>query len=182
MSKWSVWVFTFKNDVFRIRESRTAHVIISKWCEFRQVYSSLHRWITTSHDQFSWIVTSLKTEWFKTQSNGSQFWQIYSSFSLHIIYSQILHENTYRMHDHQTGVISNWASLFIIPLRNTHSSVPMKRDRNCNSIDSILPFRSFPSNPRFQSYIRNSQRRNHSQSSILLLFHNSSKRKNRMVE
>ena len=73
-----------------------------------------------------------------TELNGSQFRQIYSSFSFQSIHPQTLHEHTHGMHNDQTEVISNWASLFFISFFEKHSSVPMKHNRNSNSIHSIL--------------------------------------------
>ena len=43
---------TLQSDGTRIKECNTVFVS-SECCEFRQVYSSLHFIITTSHDQFS---------------------------------------------------------------------------------------------------------------------------------
>lgn len=72
---------TLQSDGTRKAECTTVFPFSSEFSEFRQVYSSLHFIITTSHDQFSWIVI-LEHECIFTKSNGSQFRQIYSSFSL----------------------------------------------------------------------------------------------------
>ena len=111
-----------------------------------------------------------------TKLNGSQLRQVYSSFSLQAIHSQILHENTAQMHKYQTEVISNWACLFIISFYENHSSIPMKHNRNCHSIDSILPFQSLPKKAHSQSHTLNNQRRTNDPSSILSLSHNLSNR------
>ena len=79
-----------------------------------------------------------------TKSNGSQFRQVYSSFSLQAIHSQILHENNNRMHNYQTEVISNWASLFIISFFQNHSSIPMKHK------EIVTPFIQFSHFNHFQ--------------------------------
>ena len=102
---------TLQSDGARIAECVTASNR-SEWCELRQVYSSVHFIITTSHNQFTWVIT--EPECIITESNVSQFWQIYSSISFLLIHSQILHENTHRMHTYQTEEISNWVNLFII--------------------------------------------------------------------
>ena len=44
---------TLQGDGTRIAECTTVMPFSSECCEFRQVYSSLHFIITTSHDQFS---------------------------------------------------------------------------------------------------------------------------------
>ena len=44
---------TLKSDVMRMKECTTVLPFSSECSEFRQVYSSLHLIITTSHDQFS---------------------------------------------------------------------------------------------------------------------------------
>ena len=44
---------TLQSDGTRIVECKTVIPFSSECCEFRQVYSSLHFIITTSHDQFS---------------------------------------------------------------------------------------------------------------------------------
>ena len=80
------------------------------------------------------------------------------------------------MLDNQTEVISNWENLIINSFFHMHSSIPMKHKRNCNSIHSILPFQSLPKKAHSQSHTRNNHRRNNSQSSILLVSHNSSNR------
>ena len=66
---------TFQSDDTRITEW-SAVFGSSEWSEFRQVYSSFHFIIITSHDQFSWIFIVLETECTITKSNGSQFRQI----------------------------------------------------------------------------------------------------------
>ena len=121
---------TLQSDGTRIVECPTTS---SECCEFRQVYSSVHFIITTSHYQFTRFIMLFEAECTPTKSNGSQFRQVYSSFSLQTIHSQILHENNYQMHNHQTEVISNWACLFIISFFQNHSSIPRKHNRNCNS-------------------------------------------------
>ena len=57
-----------------------------------------------------------------TKLNGSQFRQIYSSFSLQTIHSQIQHENNYRMHAYQTEWKSIQANLLIILTSNNSLS------------------------------------------------------------
>ena len=52
----------------------------------------------------------------RTQSNGSQFRQIYSSFPFNWIHSQIPHEENDNMYYSQTEGISSWTNLFIILL------------------------------------------------------------------
>ena len=44
---------TLQSDDSRMPECPTVTPFSSKCCEFRQVYSSLHFIITTSHDQFT---------------------------------------------------------------------------------------------------------------------------------
>ena len=44
---------TLQSDDTRIAECKTVIPFSSECCEFRQVYSSVHFIITTSHDQFS---------------------------------------------------------------------------------------------------------------------------------
>ena len=44
---------TLQSDVTRIEECATVFSFSSECCEFRQVYSSLHFIISTSHDQFT---------------------------------------------------------------------------------------------------------------------------------
>ena len=122
---------TFQSDGTGAVECNTAFSFISECCEFRQVYSSVHFIITTSHDQLTQFII-LETECTITKSNGSHFRQILKSFSLQFIHSQTPHENSKRMHHNQTEVISNWASLFIISFFENHSSIPMKHTRNCN--------------------------------------------------
>ena len=116
---------TLQSDDSRIEECTIDISFSSECCEFRQVYSLVHFIITTSHYQFTRFII-LETECTVTQSNRSQFRQVYSSFSLQPIHSQILHENKSGMHYHQTEVISNWACLFIISLVEKHSSISMK--------------------------------------------------------
>ena len=122
---------TLQSDDTRIAECPTVIPFSSKCCEFRQIYSSLLFIITTSHDQFTRFII-LETKCTTIELNGSQFRQIYSSFPLQSIHSQIPHENTHGMHNNQTGVISNWASLFIISFFHNHSSIPMKHNWNCH--------------------------------------------------
>ncbi len=145
---------TLQSDVTRILECITVTPFSSECCEFRQVYSSLHSIITTLHDQFIRFII-LETECIFTKSNGSQFRQVYSLLSLQSIHSQTQQENINRMHDHQTEVISNWVSLFIISFFENHSSIPMKQNRNWNYPYSILPFQSLPKKAHSQSHTRN---------------------------
>ena len=157
---------TLQSDGTRIEECITGIAFNSEWGEFRQVYSLLHFIIITSHYQFSWFIT-LELESSITKSNGSQFRQVYSSFSFWKSYSQTLHENNRGMHLHQTEVISNWACLFIISFFQNHSSIPMKHIWNSNLFHSILQFQSLPEKAHSQSHTRNNQRMNDDQSSIL---------------
>ena len=120
---------TLQSDGTRIAEC-TAVFNTSKCSEFRQVYSSIHFIITTSHYQLTRFIIILETECMITKSNGNQFRQVYSSFSLQSIHSQILQENNTRIHFYQTEVILNWTSLFIISFFQNHSSIPMKHNRN----------------------------------------------------
>ena len=62
------------------------------------------------------------TECLPIKLNGSQFRQIYSSFSLQTIHSQIQHESNYRMHDYQTEWKSIQANLLIILTSNNSLS------------------------------------------------------------
>ena len=66
---------TLQSDGTRIEECATVIPFSSEWSEFRQVYSSVHFIITTSHDQFSRI-TMIETECMCTKLNGSQFRQV----------------------------------------------------------------------------------------------------------
>ena len=123
---------TLQSDDMRIAECITVVNTVfngSEGCESRQVYSSLHFIITTSHDQFTRFII-LETECKPTMLNGSQFRQVYISFSLQTIHSQTLHENKHRMHTHQTEVISNRANLLITSFFQNHSSIPRKNNRN----------------------------------------------------
>ena len=115
---------TLQRDGTRAVECATA-INSSECCEFRQVYSSFLFIITTSHDQFTRFII-LETKCTTIELNRSQFRQIYSSFPLQSIHSQIPHENTHGMYNNQTGVISNWAGLFISSFIHIHSSIPMK--------------------------------------------------------
>ena len=142
---------TLQSDDTRIVECTTVFSISSECSEFRQVYSSFHFIITTSHDQFSGFII-IETECIITKLNGSQLRQVYSLLFLQAIHSQTLHENTDRMTRCQSRVISNWASLFIISFFEKHSSIPMKHTRNCNYIHSILPFQSLPKKAHSQSH------------------------------
>ena len=116
---------TLQSDDTGIVECITAFSFISECCEFRQVYSSVHFIITTSHDQLTQFII-LETECTITKSNGSHFRQILKSFSLQFIHSQTPHENNNGMYLHQTRVISNWACLFFSSFFKNHSSIPMK--------------------------------------------------------
>ena len=167
---------TFQSDGTRITECFTVYPFCSECSEFRQLYSSVHLIITTLHDQFSWFILLLETECSITKLNGSQFRQVYLSFSLQAIHSQTPHENNYWMHIDHTEVISNWACLFIISFFQNHSSIPMNHNWNWNSLHSILPFQSPPKKAHSQSHTRNNQRRNNGPSSILSTSYNSSNR------
>ena len=136
----------------RIVKCMTVLSFSGECCEFRQVYSSILSMITTSHDQFICFIR-IKLECTLTKLNGSQFRQVYSSFSLQSNHSQIRHENSRRMPHHQTEVISNWASLFIIPIFSKHSSIPRKQHGNSDSLHSILAFQLLPNCPHSQSHI-----------------------------
>ena len=98
---------TLQSDDTRILECPNIISFSSECCEFRQVYSSAHFITATSHDQFSWIII-LEFKCTITKSNGSQFRQIYSSFSFCWIHSQTLHENNHGMYGHQTICIMSW--------------------------------------------------------------------------
>ena len=76
---------TLQSDETRRVECITVIPFSSEWCEFRQVYSSLHFIIITSHDQFSRSIKRVKLECILTQLNGRQLRQIYSilPFSSH---------------------------------------------------------------------------------------------------
>ena len=119
---------TLQSDGTRIEEYTAVISFSSECSEFRQVYSSLHFIIITSHDHFTPFTIIPETECMFTKSNGSQFRQIYSSFSFQSIHSQIQHDHSHQMHDHQTEVISNWACLFIISFFENHSSIPVKHE------------------------------------------------------
>ena len=149
-------------------------VFSSKCSEFRQISLLSPTTNGTPHDQFRPFI--LEKESPSPQSNGSQFRQVYQSFSLQFTHSQILHENRNRTHIHQTELISNWAYLFIISFHRSNSLIPMKHDRNCNHHHSIFPFQSLPKKAHSQSHTRNNQRRNNNQSSILSVSHNPSNR------
>ena len=66
---------TLQSDDTRIVECPTVFTISSECCEFRQVYWSVHFIISTSHDQFTGVITN-ETECIKTKLNGSQFRQV----------------------------------------------------------------------------------------------------------
>ena len=125
---------TLQSDVTRTAECQTVFSFSSECCEFRQVYSSIHSIIITSHYQFTRFIIVLETECTFTKSNGSQFRQVYSVLPLQAIHSQTPHENNTGIHTYQIEVISNWASLFITSIHHTHSSIPMKQNRNYHSI------------------------------------------------
>ena len=127
---------TLQSDDTRIAECITLF-ISSDCCEYRQIYSSLLFIITTSHDQFTRFII-LETKCTTIELNRSQFRQIYSSFPLQSIHSQIPHENTHGMHNNQTGVISNWASLFII----LSSIQPLSNTAREQSLNALRPNRS----------------------------------------
>ena len=120
---------TLQRDGARIAECM-ATTYSGEGCEFGQVYSSFPFIHLTSHDQFTRFIILLELECMDTKSNGSQFRQVCSSFSLQSIHPQTQHENNTGMHDYQTGVISNAASLFIISILENHPSTPMKRARS----------------------------------------------------
>ena len=143
---------TCQSDGTRIQECNQP--ISSECCEFGQIYSLLHFIIITSHDQFSRFIIP-ETECIITKSNGNQFRQVYPSFSLQVIHSQILQENNHGMPLYQTKVISNWACLFITSFFQNHSSIPRKHRRNCSSLHSILPFQSLPKKAHSQSHTWN---------------------------
>ena len=126
---------TLQSDDMGIVECLTVISFSSEWSKSRQVYSSVHSIITTSHYQFSWIIIILETECPITKSNGSQFRQVYSSFSLQAIHFQRLHENSSRMLDHQTEVTSSWASLFIISFFHNHSQTQHENNQRVNLPD-----------------------------------------------
>ena len=63
---------TLQSDDTRILEWSTVF-ICSEWSEFRQVYSSVHFTIITSHDQFRIHSNFPEPECILTKSNGSQF-------------------------------------------------------------------------------------------------------------
>ena len=128
---------TLQSDVTRITECITVS-FSSEWSEFRQVYSSLQFIISTSHDQFSWLIKYIELKCLTTDSNALQFRQIYSSFYLQSIHSQIPHENTHGMLHYLTEVTSNRASLFII-LSSIHSLSNTTRKHQQNA---SLPNRS----------------------------------------
>ena len=67
---------TLQSDGTRIVECATVIPIINEWCEFRQVYSSVHLIITTSHDQFTGVIIILEAECTFTKSNRNQYRQI----------------------------------------------------------------------------------------------------------
>ena len=67
---------TLQSDETRRVECITVIPFSSEWCEFRQVYSSVHFIIITSHDQFTWCIIILEAECTRTKSNGSQFRQV----------------------------------------------------------------------------------------------------------
>ena len=66
---------TLQSDDMRIVECSTVFTC-SECSEYRQVYSSLHFIIITSHDQFTPFIIILELECTITKSNGSQFRQI----------------------------------------------------------------------------------------------------------
>ena len=142
--------------MIRKEECPTVFPFSSGRCDSRQVYSSSQSISLTSHDQFTRFILIPETEYTVTKSNGSQFRQIYSSFSFPLIHFQTPHENKQQMHSFQTEVISNWASLFINSFHQSHSSILTKRNRNWNSLHPILPFQSLPKKAHPQSHTRNS--------------------------
>ena len=164
---------TLQSDGTRILEYSIVIRVNSDFCEFRQVYSSVHLIITTSHDQFSWFII-IKSECTITKLNGSQFRQVYSSISLQSIHSQALHENNHGMHLYQTEWTSNWASLFVTSFFENHSSIPRKHIWNCNSLLSYFSFQSLSRKGDSQSHTLHNQRRNCNQSSVLSVSHSTS--------
>ena len=68
---------TLQCDVKRVMECLAVTFNGSECSEFRQVYSSFHFIITTSHDQFSGSFMLIETECMLAKSNGSQFRQVY---------------------------------------------------------------------------------------------------------
>ena len=71
----------------------------------------------TSHDQRGVGVIDIKSKGILTTLNGSQFRQVYSSFSLQSIHSQSLRENNHGMNHHQTDRIATQPSLFLTLIR-----------------------------------------------------------------
>ena len=70
---------TLQSDGTRKLERITA-INSCECCESRQVYSSVHFIITTSHDQFTWVII-VEHECTGTKPDRNQFRQVYSSFS-----------------------------------------------------------------------------------------------------
>ena len=67
----------------------------------------------TSHDQRGIGVADIESKGILSTLNGSQFRQVYSSFSLQSIHSQSQPKNNHGMTHHQTGRIATPPSLFL---------------------------------------------------------------------
>ena len=103
---------TLKNDTTRVTERITAFLRSGENGEFGQVYSSPPVIRLTSHDQQG-VFINIKTACIITESNGSQFGQVYSSFSVWSDHFQRSQKDTQRMNNIPAELTSNWASLFI---------------------------------------------------------------------
>ena len=103
---------TLKNDMTRVSERITAFLGSGENGELRQVYSSPPFIRLTSHDQQG-VFFNIKTACIITESNGSQFRQVYSSFPVWSGHFQRPQKSNQRMHNTPEELTSNWASLFV---------------------------------------------------------------------
>ena len=122
----------------------------------------------TSHDQWGWSIL-LITECVLAHLNGLQFRHVYSITHTRRSHSQTRHENSTRMPFYRTEVIWEKACLVITPCEWECSSIQMKRDGSCNSLDSNHPSQSLSTHPHSQSQSQSSQKRNNDPSTVILL-------------
>ena len=89
-------------------------------------------------------------------------------------HSQTQHESSHEKYFFQTQAIWEKACLVITHCEWECSSIQMKRDGSCNSLDSNHPSQSLSTHPHSQSQSQSSQKRNNDPSSTILNWDNTS--------
>ena len=112
---------------------------------------------TTSHDQCTWSIVIVESEYPSVHYNGFQFRQVYSFRWRRKSHFQTQHENKPGMHIRR-WVIWEKACLVITLHKWEYSSTPTKHNRN-------HPFEPFPKHPHSQPQPQCNQRRNQNRSS-----------------